>query len=305
MATFKSNHGGARRNRKNGSTILRVAIFAGVLLGVFYLFQQMQEKKSPDLVSDEILSPMDRADNQEFYLPKNGRGVQVNHPYFVLSYLEEYEQAEWIAHVLTRERLEIDYVDRSNRFYADSLVPSGSATWYDYRGSGYDRGHLVPAADLAFSDEAMHSSFMMSNISPQSRDFNKGIWRELESQTRIWAKKYKKLYVVTGPVLSRPIKGRIGKNRVAVPEAFFKVILDASEPERKGIGFILPNSISYDPIFEYAVSIDSVEILTGLDFFPELLEGALEKKLEKNLNLDLWTFSKRNYDLRINKWNKE
>ncbi|MEO0340534.1 MAG: DNA/RNA non-specific endonuclease, partial [Bacteroidota bacterium] len=293
-----SNRGGA------SSTILRVAIFAAVILGVVYFFIKANTPITPT-VSDEVITSADTADDRSFYIPESTTGQIIQHPYFTLSYSEKHEQAEWVSYVLTRERLQIPWVDRTDRFEPDTKVKTGSATWYDYRGSGYDRGHLAPAADMAFSIEAMQNSFLMSNISPQSHDFNKGIWKELEHLTRTWAKKYKKLYVVTGPVLSRPNKGKIGDNGVTIPSAFYKVLLDISEPEQKGIGFIIPNQISYEPLYEYVASIDQVEELTGINFFPNLMTPVLEKSLERDYNVDLWEFSKQKYDLRINKWNKE
>lgn len=305
MAKFRSNHGGGRGARKSGNTILRVTIFAVVLLGLIIIFQRWQSRVDQSTVSDRQLTPLDLHDDRSFYLPLHGRGELVQHDHYALSYREDHEQAEWVAYVLTRERLEQKWVPRADEFRPDEKVTTGSALPEDYRGSGYERGHLVPAADLAFESSAMESSFLMSNISPQAHDFNQGVWKELESQTRAWARRFKKLYVVTGPVLSRPVKRRLGKNEVSVPAAFYKALLDASEPELKGIAFVVPNEISYEPLHTFALSIDEVEYLTGLDLFPELLTEKLEMKVEAEVNIDLWPFSKEKYDLRINKWNKE
>ncbi len=302
MAKLRSNHVGNRGGASN--TLLRVAVFAAVILGVIYFFIKSNTPQFPT-VSDEVISSIDTTDDRSFYLPESTTGQVIQHSYFSLSYSEEHEQAEWVSYILTRERLQQPWVDRTDRFEPDAKVGTGSATWYDYRGSGYDRGHLAPAADMAFNKEAMETSFLMSNISPQSHDFNKGIWKELEQLTRTWAKKYKKLYIVTGPVLSRPNKGKIGDNEVTIPSAFYKVLLDISEPEQKGIAFIIPNQISYEPLYEYVASIDQVEEITGINFFPNLMTPALEKSLERDYNVDLWEFSKQKYDLRVNKWNKE
>jgi len=201
--------------------------------------------------------------------------------------------------------LQMPWQDRPDLFEADPRVRSGSATLSDYRGSGYDRGHLVPAADMAFNTTAITETFFLSNISPQSRDFNKGIWKELEELTRDWAIKFKKLYVVTGPVLKDGGKGTIGNNEVTIPTAFYKVLLDLSEPDQKAIAFIVPNEVSYDPLFKYAVSIDEVEKQTGINFFPNLMTRELERELEAQKNIDFWPFSKKKFDLRVNQWNKE
>ena len=194
MAKLRSNHAGSQGGAKGG-TIIRVGIFAAVIGGLVYVFNLFNGGENPlsDLTSDRVVTAVDTADDRSYYLPSSTTDMIVHHPYFSLSYDEKHEQAEWVTHILTRERLQMPWHDRPNRFEPDEKVPSGSATWYDYRGSGYDRGHLVPAADMAFNEDAIVSSFLMSNISPQSHDFNKGIWKELEELGRSWAKKYKKL----------------------------------------------------------------------------------------------------------------
>jgi len=143
----------------------------------------------------------------------------------------------------------------------------------------------------------------MSNVAPQVRAFNMGIWRELEELTRDWAKKFRHLYVVSGPVLTeRPIDW-IGDNEVAVPARFYKVLLDLSEPEYKAIAWIIPNEESDKPLTEYATTVDEVERLTGIDFFPELMDEALEAELEGHFDNDLWRLNPKKYDLRVKKWN--
>src|SRR5450759_1124712 len=99
--------------------------------------------------------------------------------------------------------------ERGN-FKMDQLVTTISSKSSDYTKSGYDRGHLCPAADMGFNPVAMEESFFMSNISPQVPDFNRGLWKELEMTVRKWAIKEHKLYVVTGPVF-KDSKGSIGK----------------------------------------------------------------------------------------------
>ncbi|MEL7378473.1 MAG: DNA/RNA non-specific endonuclease, partial [Bacteroidota bacterium] len=187
---------------------------------------------------------------EAYYLPSGGTGQVVHHQGFSLSYDNNWEQAEWTAHILTASQLRQQWNRRQDNWRKDDMVRGGTASTNDYRGSGYDRGHLVPFADLAWNAEWADESFMMSNISPQARQFNQGIWRELEELTRDWAKKFDRLYVITGPVMTRDPKGEIGREtKVAIPAAYFKVLLDLEDPEQKGIGFILPNQVSYDPLF--------------------------------------------------------
>jgi len=180
-------------------------------------------------------------------------------------------------------------VKRSNDFCSDNEVPTGSATNADYQGSGYDRGHMAPAADMSWSVQTMQESFYYSNMSPQVPGFNRGIWKKLEEQVRQWAVENQDIYVVTGPVLSGNLS-TIGPDRVSVPKYYYKVILDDTLPGLKGIGFIMPNASSTMPLQSFAVSIDSVEKVTGINFFPALPEQE-EQALEKSVCLSCWSWT--------------
>lgn len=210
------------------------------------------------------------------------------HANYTLQYDERYEQADWVAYELTRKEAE-GTVKRKDDFRSDPFVITGSADLSDYWHSGFDRGHLAPAGDMKFSPKAMDESFYMSNISPQHPGFNRGIWKELEEMVRKWAEEDGSLYVVSGPVLDKPYYPTIGKDKVAVPEYYYKVLLDDREPEIKGIGFVIPNKKCHDPVQDYAMSIDKVEKITGLDFFPKLPDTE-EEDIESHVDLKLWDF---------------
>lgn len=210
----------------------------------------------------------------------------IRHTAFTLCYCEKEEQAKWVAYRLTAEMCSGKGEARSDNFREDPDVRTHSAVPDDYKKSGYDRGHLCPAGDMAWSRLAMSESFLMSNMSPQLPAFNRGIWKNLESEVRRWAIDNKEIYVVTAGV---PEEGLpvIGANKVAVPRYYYKVILDVHPPEYKAIGFILPNAAGRDPLSAYAVTIDSVERLTGIDFFPALPDS-LERALEAHVDPGLW-----------------
>ena len=125
----------------------------------------------------------------------------IEHEYYVLSYSEKHEQAYWVSYLLDSSRLN-GGIDRTNDFRIDPFIKTGSATLSDYKGSGYDRGHLVPAADMNFALDAMSETFYMSNMSPQVPSFNRGIWKKLESLVREWANYEGVLYIVTGPIFT-------------------------------------------------------------------------------------------------------
>ena len=303
MAKLRRNH--ANQSKQSGGMIARVGIFGAIIGGLYFLFNFFSGGDAPaiDWATEE--EPGAYA-GEEHFLPSPVRGSEIYYyKDYAISYNEDFEQADWVAYILTRENLSKPWSERIDNFRPDPAISSGSATPNDYRGSGYDRGHMVPAADMAYDSEAMDETFLMSNISPQSRNFNQGIWRELEELTRDWAKKFGRLYVVSGPVLSQEPKGYIGKdNDVAVPVAYFKVLLDLDEPEQKGIAFLLDNEVNYEPLYKFTTSIDAIEELTGIDFFEDFMPAELEAELEGNFNKDLWPFSKRKFDLRVEKWNR-
>lgn len=222
------------------------------------------------------------------YLPTSTTHQLVQHTHFTLSYSEADEQAEWVAYQLARTELQ-SMAERDDNFREDPKVLSGSASPDDYRRSGYDRGHLAPAGDMGFSEDAMSESFYMSNMSPQDRAFNRGIWRTLEGQTRDWAAENGNLYVVTGGVLTEKIEVIGRKNKVSVPKYFYKVLLDLDDPDVKAIAFLLPNEGSDAPLSQFVISIDSLENRTGIDFFPALPDD-LEEKLESSVSLSGWKF---------------
>jgi endonuclease G len=299
MAKFRTNHGGDRRggNQASSGMVTKVLLFIGALVGLYYGFNNSSGGGEGDYEEDTVIIDRDYA------LPTSTTGVVIDHHYFSLSYSEEHEQAEWVAYELHRDNLTGERVPRSNDFRDDPKVRSGSSSKYDFGHPDYDRGHMAPAGDMNFNSTAMSESFYMSNMSPQRSSFNQGIWRELEENTRKWAKIFKRLYVVTGPVLTEPIITKIGNSKVSVPAAYYKVLLDLDEPEKKAIGFIMPNARSEKRIKEYAVSVDEVEELTGIDFFGELLDPDLEADLEANFDASLWTDDYKKYQKRVKSWN--
>ena len=212
----------------------------------------------------------------------------IEHKYYTLKYNEEREQPDWVAYFITKEMITEGKSKRKNNFREDPTIVTGSASLKDYRKSGYDRGHLCPAAAMKISDEAMSETFYMSNMSPQKPYFNRGIWKQLESKVRTWAVKNDKIYFVTGPIFYKDKEHvEIGSNGVDVPDAYYKVILDFRMPEIKAIGFIMPNEKTDNPIAYFSLSVDDVENVTGIDFFKQLPDNA-EEQLESRADYNQW-----------------
>ncbi len=275
-----------RKNTQSASWLLSLGVI--LLIGAFmYLLWQYRNQDLQHTLPGFTI-PEITADYKQL-LPSNTPKWQViEHTGYTLAYNEEKEQPAWVAYVLTDSMVLFGKANRRDYFNADPAVTTGSAALQDYKGSGYSRGHLAPAADMKWSTTAMQESFYMSNMSPQLQEFNGGIWRVLEEKIRDWAVSEERLIVVTGPVFKNSTK-TIGGNEVGVPDYFYKVVMDVSPPHYKAIGFIMKHEKGTKELYEYAVTVDEVEDFTGLDFF-EALPDSSEQLLEQNVQLELWNF---------------
>ena len=251
-------------------------IFFSIII-IILVFVKCTENTTETSVSDAAFN----------YLPTSTTGQIVKHKYYTLSYNEKYEQAEWVAYKATKKHLSRAQRKRPYFIY-DPLVKTKSANYRNYKKSGYDRGHLVPAGDMRFDLAAYNDTFYTSNISPQNHNFNAGIWNRLEGKVRYWTSKYGDLYVITGGVLEKRL-AHIGREHVAVPNYFYKIILDKNGKDSKAIAFLIPNKPSEKALYKYVVTIDELEKRTGIDFFPAL-EDSLENKLESSSSYAAWSF---------------
>ncbi len=207
----------------------------------------------------------------------------VAHEYYSLCYHEDHEQAAWVFYELTQAEVKGGW-NRSNDFREDQNILTGSAALADYRGSGFDRGHLAPAADMAFHQTAMSESFYMSNMSPQHPSLNRGTWKKLEGQVRKWAYARNALWVASGPVFKKNL-GTIGTNAVTVPGMYYKVLLDTAA--HTTIAFLMPNQKCKGSVYDYVVPVDSVEAVTNIDFNSHLPDEE-EVEMERSKNTDDW-----------------
>jgi endonuclease G len=206
---------------------------------------------------------------------------------FLLSHDSYYKTPSWVIEHLTTVKAS-GTLARQGSFKPDPALKQGErAELVDYKKSGYDRGHMAPAADMKWDQQAMKECFYMSNMVPQvGRNMNQGIWRILEEKVRQWALKRKELYIVTGPVYEGEEVEVIGPNEVAVPTKLYKIILDPGKME--AIAFVMPNQeLNTEDMPNYIVSIREVEDLTGLDFFPEI-EKKVQDLIETTKAQDIW-----------------
>lgn len=261
-------------------------IYTSLLLCCIILFWAIDNFYTPGLKSDV----KDTAAITEFPVdlrPTVTAGDLVEHRHYILSYSERYEQAEWVAYVLKKDHLTYDDRERPY-FIEDPNVRTKSADWRNYKNSGFDRGHLCPAGDRRFSEFAYDETFYTSNISPMKSDFNAGVWNRLEMRIRKWGKKYRTLYVITGGILEDDLP-TIGEEDVAVPRAFYKIVA-RGEPNKLEVGaFLIPHRESQQTLSSFLVSIDELELQTGIDYFNALPDD-YQQRLEATVNKAAWDF---------------
>lgn len=232
--------------------------------------------------ADEQCVPTDSmptVDSLMYPAPLTGTPEQIlKRTAYIVSYNKDTRLPNWVAWHLTASHTEGTHKRPRKAFREDEEVPEPRATDWDYYNSGYDRGHICPAGDNKWSEQAMLESFLFTNICPQNHSLNAGDWSEMENQCRRWAKEYGDIYIVSGPILYKGRHKTIGKNKVVVPEAFFKVVL-CMNPKPKAIGFIYKNTAGNRHKGDYVNTVDDVERITGFDFFPALpdeIENSVE-----------------------------
>lgn len=212
----------------------------------------------------------------------------VEHMGYTVSFNTDWKIPNWVAYELTAEEVE-GVEPRGNTFTSDPQIWQ-SPNPDDYKNSGYDRGHMAPAADMKWSKQAMTESFYTSNICPQYKNLNKGDWKDLEEHVRAMATKYDHIYITCGPIVSATPK-KIGKsylnNEIVVPDAFYKVILRQKDTTWTAVGFKMPNRAGHKPLRKYAMSIDEIEKLTDIDFFVALPDS-IEERIESVYNIKDW-----------------
>ena len=204
---------------------------------------------------------------------------------YVVSYNQDTRMPNWVVWQLTAEHTDGE-LKRMNNFHEEENCPRPRATLQDYKGSGWSRGHMCPAGDNKWSRDAMYDSFSLVNVCPQDSKLNSGVWNSLEMDCRQWARQYGEVYIVCGPVLMKRQHETIGPNKVVVPEAFFKVVL-CMVGKPKAFGVVVRNNEGTKKRDLYYNSVDDVERLTGLDFFPSLPDD-IEKVVEAEVNMDEW-----------------
>ncbi len=278
----------ARKTRKKGSLTTMLIVIIVMIIYTIYTEQcsdRLPLRNSTTAQYDGVRATEHIDDLDMARTPKGVRSQIIRHKGHVLSYNESLRLPNWVAYELTTAETEGD-VERTDWFDTDPQVRGVCPRHSDYTHSGYDRGHMAPAADMTWDKQAMVECFYMTNICPQVHGLNTGAWKKLENRVRTWAQEDSAVVVVCGPIVGENAP-QIGRNRVAVPEAFYKIVAAPYLQHPRGIAFIFANEDSEEPLYTFAVSIDSVETATGIDFLYNLPDS-LENYIEQTLDLEAW-----------------
>ena len=272
--------------RKSNS---RYTIFLAAVIAITAVLCVVFPKADGSALSDDK-QPIESANDLPYELARlnNHQPEQViEHLGYTVSCNPKWLVPNWVAYELTNSESDGEQ-ERSNHFKPDPLVKGDPVTTNDYSKSGYDRGHMAPAADMKWSEQAMRESFYMTNICPQIHNLNAGDWKDLEELARDWARKYGNIYIACGPIVEANYP-TIGKNHsIAVPSAFYKVFLRQTRKGWTSIGFIMPNKAGNRPLMTYMLTVDEIEEQTGIDFFYNLPDS-IESQVERTYSISDWS----------------
>ena len=276
--------------------ILKYAAVFLLIIGIAYFWNKLapgaieNDFKSESSKSSETSSAINLKDLDKVKTAKGLPSIIKEYEGFTVDFNPDNKTPNYVAWILQGKETE-GTTSRSNNFWTDSEL-EGCPDTRDYSRSGYDRGHMCPAGEQKWSDEAMHHSFVMANICPQKHELNTGAWKTLEDKERLWAKRDSAIVIVAGPIYDSSDKETIGRNKVRVPSAFFKVLLAPYASPMRAIGFVYPNMKCDGNMQAYAVSVDDVEKMTGMDFFSGLPDE-IENDIEAVVSFKDWNSNKK------------
>jgi endonuclease G len=237
-----------------------------------------------------VLSPtvVLKAQEADVKLPfEMAREIIIHHKAYSLSYNTSYALPSWVSYKVTKAQVNKE-APFKGKYKKDPLVTVRAADKKDYKNSGYLMAQLVNYLDVLNIETAAEETFYMSNIVPMKLAFHRHIWLGCEDLIRMWVANSDGLYIITGPIIEADAPfPTMGENKISVPNRYYKIVYD--EENKKAIGFIFKNGTSSGTLKSYSRSVDEIEKLTGIDFFPELDETT-SKNLESAVDYDFWDF---------------
>ena len=285
------------RFSKTICVIVAIAVVAGTTVSIDARRKKHNNRNENRTEKVEKTERVERVDNSSSNI-RSLTDVKINSKYrntikryeaMTVNFNTAYRVPNCVSYVLTADMVKITdgpnaEMRRNYKFNRDASV-AGCPEWWEYKKSGYDRGHMAPANDMRWSRQSMLDCFLMTNICPQDHNLNGGSWNKLELKVHAWAKSKGIIIIATGPVFNGTEK-RIGNdNNIVVPSGFFKVVLDPNR--NRAIGFIYDNFESGGGVKRHACSVDDVERITGHDFFSALPDN-VERAVESTYNFEQW-----------------
>jgi len=266
-----------------------------VLSGVLSAFVSDETEYDDDYVADaskDNLVSAERGDSfyngtrglEIPYMVGSNSSTIVEHMGYTVSYNSEYRLPNWVAYELQDSELYGDF-ERLEKFTPDPAIKGRQAYERDYLGSGWDRGHMAPSGDMKWSSQAMKECFYLTNVCPQNHNLNEGLWNDLEKQIRYEARYYGRVWIVCGPYVDRGL-GTIGEDNVMIPDGFFKALLTKKQDGTyASVGFYFPNRAGSGKLMKYAMTVNELEEMIGMDFF-YTLDDSIQEEVESTY--DLW-----------------
>jgi len=278
--------------------MIRMILMGAILILLLLLILKKGGVEAPTSETRYVQTPDKR---QVVYWPAEHNQL-VHYSTHSLSYNPEHRQADWVAYILTSE--DFGTTEEIPLEYTKDPDMEDVAHPDDYLAGDYVMGQLISYEERSGHPEGTQEIFYMSNVSPQKKGFNQGVWRELKENVRDWTHASGRLYIVTGPVLNDELK-KVVDSQVSVPDYFFKVILDLDSTEPKMLGFLIPNEETSEPLESFAQTVSAIEELTQIDFFKSiLLDQKLEESLEGDFDMAQWPVDQDRYQRRVERWHQ-
>lgn len=291
MTMAKQRRKSSRKKRKSASELKNIVILVIAIISICS-FAYSSCNNDIDETSSRLAGSAELGQLARVVYPDDiNDAIMLHYPGFDVLFSKNHRQPYYASWILTPEHAAASEFSRSNNFRPDPDVEE-SPTLSDYRGSGYDRGHMAPSADFRYSKEAQEATFFLTNMSPQKNTLNSKAWANLEDQCRAWALRDSTLIIIAGPILSDVLDESIGKNKITVPARYFKVVLAPFANPPRAIGFIMPNGYVEGGVQATAMSVDQVEDITGFDFFSALPDD-VENQIEASAKYSHWQYPKK------------
>ena len=268
-------------------TLLPILVLVALIVAQKYLNSSDNAEES-SLAQTEVTATLPVEETDLPVTSPSSSCILIEHEGFTLLFDTKTMCPRWVAWELTAEETRGKVSRQGVDFKEDDQVPKQYqvASW-DYNGGQYGRGHMCPAGDMKWSQEAMQDCHYMTNICPQTAELNKTWWEHLERACRQWARQDGSVQIVGGPIFSENPKRFGKKHKMAVPKAFYKVVLSLKKGREKAIGFYYTNDDAPQPMEDAVRSVDDIEQLTGIDFFSSLPDEQ-EDRLEAMTDLRAW-----------------